>query len=436
MQSRSRIKRSGTAIAAATAVGVLAPAVAQAAPVSTPVVTGNLAAAARLTPQLLKAPVQMTYQVKRGDTVWAIAQRTGTSVSAIISANSLSSRAVIYPGQRLVIPGKSTPVTAQPAAKPAPAVKPAATPSTVYVVKSGDTLSAIAQRFGTSVSAIAKANSIANPNRIAVGQRLTIGSSAPAATKPAPSQPAVSAPAAKPAPAVKPAATPSTVYVVKSGDTLSAIAQRFGTSVSAIAKANSIANPNRIAVGQRLNITGSATVSSQSTATKPAAPTEKPLVTNNFPGYTYPDATVAAANANKQALIAQPVPSRAEIQQKIIATANALGVDPRLALAHAYVESGFDATAVSPANAIGTMQVIPSSGVWASQLVGRSLNLLNPDDNITAGVAIIRSLQKSATSLEEGIAGYYQGLSGVQRYGMRSDTVKYVAKVKAAMARF
>ena len=357
MQYRSTIKRSGTAIAAATAVGVLAPAVAQAAAVPAPVVTGNLATAARVAPQALKAAVSMSYQVKRGDTVWAIAQRTGTSVPAILSANKLSSQALIYPGQRLIIPGKAGAAASRPApaAKPAASAQPAATAGTVYVVKAGDTLSAIAKRHGTTVAAIAKANSITNPNRIAVGQRLTIGGTV----------------AARPAPAAK-----------------------------------------------------------------PAAPAQQPLVTNNFPGYTYPDATVAAANSNKRALLAQPVPSPAQVQQKIIATANAMGVNPRLALAHAFVESGFNATAVSPANAIGTMQVIPSSGAWASQLVGRPLNLLNPDDNIVAGIAIIRSLQNSARSMDEGIAGYYQGLGGVQRYGMRSDTVNYVAKVKAAMARF
>lgn len=82
------------------------------------------------------------------------------------------------------------------------------------------------------------------------------------------------------------------------------------------------------------------------------------------------------------------------------------------------------------------MQVIPSSGQWASQLVGRNLDLLDPYDNVVAGVAIIRSLQSSAANLDQGIAGYYQGLGGVRKYGMRPDTVAYVAKVKAAMARF
>jgi len=90
---------------------------------------------------------------------------------------------------------------------------------------------------------------------------------------------------------------------------------------------------------------------------------------------------------------------------------------------------------VSPANAIGTMQVIPSSGEWASQLVGRDLNIMDPQDNITAGVAIIRHLQNSDPG-DIGIAGYYQGAGGVAKYGMYDDTKDYVKKINEAKSRY
>lgn len=489
----SWIKRSGAALAAATAATVIAP-TAQAVPaadlaeVKTPIFTTPL----------------MNYQVKPGDTLSEIAKRTGTSVDAIVRENQLRSAHLIFPGQQLRIP---SPVTAKSAATKPAATKPAASKPaaskpavTTYVVQRGDTLSKIALQHKTTVAKIAADNKISNPNRISVGQKLTIGgaapatatpaASSPAATKPAAQKPAaskpaasagatytvkagdtlgkialqhgttvakiaadngianpnrlsigqrlsigtpaVSTPAAKPAAAPKPAtpapATNGTVYTVRAGDTLDRIARNHGTTVAAIQAANSISNPHRISVGQKLTIGGAST---------PATSTSKPqLVTNNFPGYTYADSTVAAANENKHALVNAGVPSRAQTQQTIIQVANQMGVDPKLALAHAYVESGFDATAVSPANAIGTMQVIPSSGVWASQLVGRKLDLLDPYDNIVAGVAIIRSLHSSAANFDQAVAGYYQGLGGVQRNGMRPDTVTYVAKVKSAMARF
>jgi soluble lytic murein transglycosylase-like protein len=106
-------------------------------------------------------------------------------------------------------------------------------------------------------------------------------------------------------------------------------------------------------------------------------------------------------------------------------------VDPALAKAFAYQESGFNQRAVSPANAIGTMQVIPSSGEWASDLVGRKLNLLDPYDNATAGVAIIRQLIRTSKNTDYAIAGYYQGQYSVSKHGMYSDTKAYVAAIKA-----
>jgi putative chitinase len=170
-----------------------------------------------------------TYSVRSGDTLSAIASRYGTSVSALARANGISNPNHIRAGQRLTISGASGSGAAAPRSG-----------GSSYTVKSGDTLGGIAQRFGTTVSALARANGISNPNRINVGQRLTIpGGSGP------------SAPAPAPAPS-----KPGQSYTVKSGDTLSGIAQRFGTSVGALASANGISNPNHISVGQKLTIPG------------------------------------------------------------------------------------------------------------------------------------------------------------------------------------
>lgn len=121
-----------------------------------------------------------------------------------------------------------------------------------YTVRAGDTLTAIAARFGVAPSVLARANGITNPNLIYVGQRLTIpgaiGSSSSGSTTPV---------------------TFEGYYIVQPGDTLSKIAARYGTTVRALMSLNGLSNPDRIWVGQRLRIgkAGSAPVPSQSAPT-------------------------------------------------------------------------------------------------------------------------------------------------------------------------
>lgn len=107
----------------------------------------------------------------------------------------------------------------------------------IHVVQPGENLYRIALRYGVSVSALAAANGITNPNRIYAGQQLVIptGGSAPADLS---------------------ASTPGT-HVVQQGENLYRIALRYNVTVSALAAANGIANPNLVYVGQVLYIPGS-----------------------------------------------------------------------------------------------------------------------------------------------------------------------------------
>lgn len=118
--------------------------------------------------------------------------------------------------------------TPAPTPAPQPAPKPQQPSTTTYTVKSGDTLSGIAQKYGTTVSALAQLNGIQNPNVIYAGQVLKISGNSSST------------------------GSSGGVYTVKSGDTLSGIAQRYGTTVSALVNKNGIKNPDVIYVGQKI----------------------------------------------------------------------------------------------------------------------------------------------------------------------------------------
>lgn len=106
--------------------------------------------------------------------------------------------------------------------------KPEQPKELTYMVKRGDTLSKIASKYGTTYQELARINNIKNPNLIHVGQVLKISCS-------------------EQTQAVQ-------TYTVKSGDTLSKIASKFGTTYKELAKKNGISNPNLIHPGQVLKI--------------------------------------------------------------------------------------------------------------------------------------------------------------------------------------
>lgn len=353
-----------------------------------------------------------THTVAAGDTVWDLARRYGTTVSAIVSANDLGDTAVIREGQRLSIPGAASSASTTGATA-------ANASSGTHTVRSGDTVWDLARRYGVSVSSITAANGLDSRAVIRAGQRLSIPGATTAGSTAASTGGSAATLATDTNLQEFGGATQS--YTVSAGDTVSAIAARFGVSAASIVSANGLKNASLIRIGQTLSIPG-------------GVPTG--LVGDTFLGRTYAADVVGAANQNKATLNATDVPSRAQMQAMIIATARDLGVDPALAQAIAYQESGFNMRAVSPANAIGAMQVIPSTGAWVSDMVGRDLNLLDPQDNVTAGVTLLRHLQRDGRSLETAIAGYYQGEAGVKKYGMHADTRQYVASVLALMSRF
>jgi LysM repeat protein len=317
---------------------------------------------------------------------------------------------------------------------------------TTITVRSGDTLWDLAITHHTTVAAIVQKNRLASGGAVIhVGQKLLVpnGTSAPRPSARATAKPAAK-PATPPKSPTKPRATPQRKhaettamrsYVIRSGDTMSGIAKRYRTSLTKLLAANHLGASSYIFVGQRITIPGPGTAATPSPTPTPAprpttsTPTPKPTPA------TPETARARAVAASKAKLAAMTVPSRTETADLIRAIATRHGVDPKLALAIGWLESGWYQRAVSPTNAVGVMQIMPSTGTWASQLAGRTLDLYDVRDNITAGVLVLRALQTMADSKDQAIAAYYQGLYSVRTRGLYTDTKAYVASVKAIYAR-
>lgn len=153
-------------------------------------------------------PATGTYTVQSGDTLSGIAAKFGTTYQNLAAINGIGDPNQIWPGQVLKVTGT-------------------ASQESTYYVQAGDTLSSIAAKFGTTVSNLVSINHISNPNVIYVGQKIYVGEASQGQ---------------------------SNAYTVQSGDTLSGIAAKFGTTWQALAQKNGLANPNVIYVGQTLTI--------------------------------------------------------------------------------------------------------------------------------------------------------------------------------------
>jgi hypothetical protein len=123
--------------------------------------------------------------------------------------------------------------------------------------------------------------------------------------------------------------------------------------------------------------------------------------------------------------------SRLQVHDLVVRMARHYGVPPRLALAIAWQESGWQQRRVSSDGALGVMQVLPGTGRWMRWYAGRQLRLRDTHDNIQAGVLTLRALRSWTKKDVTAIAAYYQGLGSVRRRGWFEDTKAYVRAVLA-----
>lgn len=182
-------------------------------------------------------------------------------------------------------------------------------------------------------------------------------------------------------------------YVVKSGDNLTVIAQRHGVGMRALARANGIDPDKPLLIGTRLKVPA-------------AAP----------PPLAAPPSVV---------------------RDLISRTATAHGVDPNLARAVAWMESGFQPHVVSSAGALGVMQVTPPTWEFVETVLLGGEQVPNTTaGNIRVGVVLLRHLLREFGGDERlALAAYYQGTKAVRKHGLFAETVTYVEAIRSLRGR-
>ena len=158
--------------------------------------------------------------VKPGDTLSELAERYGTTVDRLMQLNNLRSPDDVWAGSRLQVPG---------------AGGGSRSGTGNYTVKAGETLSEIAVRYGTTVDRLMQLNSLRNPEDLWAGSRIQVpgaGSSSSTAAR----------------------SSGQANYTVKSGETLSELAERYNTSVQRLVQINNLNSPDDLWAGSRIQV--------------------------------------------------------------------------------------------------------------------------------------------------------------------------------------
>jgi LysM repeat protein len=310
--------------------------------------------------------------VVAGDTLSGIATRVGVPVETLAALNDLPDVDHIVVGQRLRIKAR---------------------PARTHRVAPGETLSLLAQRYGTSVTAIARANGIADPSFVPAGAVLRIPGTRAGADTPAGADLQQTA---------EPASRPIT-HRVAPGETLSLLAQRYGTSVTAIARANGIADPSFVPAGAVLRI----------------------------PGTRADDGLTPTSGLPAQ--MAEAAAERSGVRRLIVTEARRQGVPAALALAVAWQESGWQQDVRSYAGAVGVMQLLPATADWVQgSILHEPIDLWSAASNVRAGVALLDYyLARYGGDRTRALAAYYQGMTATDRHGVYPVTRPYVASILA-----
>ena len=184
------------------------------------------------------ARVGLTHVVQAGETLSSLAVLYQVSVGALVQANSLTDEDALALGQELFVPG----VEAPPAAPAATTDEPPTAVGVTHIVRAGETLSSIALDYGVNVADLVQANNLRDEDALALGQELFV--------------PGVEAPPAAPATTDEPPTDAGVTHIVRAGETLSSIALDYEVSVADLVQANDLRDEDALALGQELFVLG------------------------------------------------------------------------------------------------------------------------------------------------------------------------------------
>ncbi|RZG64912.1 LysM peptidoglycan-binding domain-containing protein [Acinetobacter bouvetii] len=205
-----------------------------------------------------------SYSVQRGDTLYSVAAQSKISVSELAEINNIAANTGLRAGQSLKVPAiKKTPEQ--------------------YVVQPGDTLSALAGRYDLTIDYIANVNGINRNNGLRVGQKLQLTGDAP--EEKAEVKPAMKAEAKSSSKNDKASSGfVQETHTVKSGETLTSIAQKYHLQLNYLADLNNLSRTSSVRIGQKLKIASDLPEAEKSAA--PAAAKPAPAPSRSTESYT------------------------------------------------------------------------------------------------------------------------------------------------------
>jgi membrane-bound lytic murein transglycosylase D len=187
------------------------------------------------------------HRVRRGETLSTIAQKYGVTMNAIkdLKENRIGYKNRIHTGQYLLVPvpaHKYIPGSGEVEVEVRTVIPVSeGKEKIIYIVRSGDNLSTIAEKYHTSVNAIRRWNNLESRNLIRAGQKLVIWSDE-----------VVEIPVTSSA--IPNSAVTKQTHIVRSGETLGSIAQKYGLSLESLKKINDLNDPGLIHPGDIIKL--------------------------------------------------------------------------------------------------------------------------------------------------------------------------------------